>query len=485
MVPAALPSIDVTLGGRRLPERAALVALRVDQRLSSPSQCEIVLEPSDDAGVALGALGDSIEIRAAGALLFLGEVCAREITHARGAAPRVSLRGYDALIQLARSQRVRAHVGVSPADLLEELSNDAGLRIAADERGPVHAHVIQNKPNDLALCADICQRAGLYFFVVPGGDAELFSLRRMKPSWSPARSDDVLRLEVSHSSSVAPKVNVLAWHPRSNEIHAADAAGDASARGQRVLTSYPADDDAQAEAAARAHADHQGAAGASLRALVSGDAALRPGVRAVFPKHAGARPDGYLLCRAVHRVSAESGYITEISSEPPPRSPSLSGPTLVLGVVTAVEPARLAVKARLPAFADVETDWMKVASAGGGAATGLLTLPHVGDVVLVACAHDDPSRGVVLGGLVPDAGPGVPLTNDEMAFQLRSRAGAALELSDAASRVRLEDARGSKIVLDEAGVELFARGDIHIRAPGKTVTISAARIDFKRAEGEP
>jgi hypothetical protein len=50
--------------------------------------------------------------------------------------------------------------------------------------------------------------------------------------------------------------------------------------------------------------------------------------------------------------------------------------------------------------------------------------------------------------------------------------------------MRIEDPRGSRFVINPNGIELLARGDLQIRAPGKTITIAAARVDFKKTEGD-
>jgi len=482
MVPSALPQIDLRIGDRRLPEAEALVALRVDQRLGLPSQCEIVLEPRASDTLDFGSPGERIELRLGGRLLFAGELAAREIVHAASSASRVSLRGYDPLVALSRAQHVRAHVGVNPADLLDELGRDISLRVLADERGPVHAHVIQDRQSDLALCADVAARAGLYFFLAEEG-LELFPLSRKTPSWRPARKDDVLRLELTRVASIAPHVEARGWHPRSNEVFTAEVSSSSDAALRRVLTRQGADDDAQTKAAARASALRSAAAASVARALCSGDPSLRPGLRVTFPDHQGADAAGYLVCRAIHHLSAASGYVTEVSSEPPVRPEEGAGTSLALGVVTQIDASRLVVKVRLPASSDVETDWMKVVSPGGAERTGLLLLPHVGDVVLVACARGDAGRGLVLGGLLPDKGPDLPVVDEELPFQLRTREGATIELSDAGKTLRIEDTRGSRIVLDPDGIDVLARGDLNLRAPGKTITIGASRIDFRKVEG--
>lgn len=486
MVTTALPLLEVTIGGQRLSEVGTLVAARIDQRLCVPTSCEIVMEPQTKAELAWGELGDRVELRVGGPqerLLFAGELCTREVTYAVHAAPRVSLRAYDPLVQMARAQYVRAHVGVTPGDLLEELARDVGMRVSTDERGPVHAYLVQDRLSNLALCSDLCMRAGLYFFFA-GDTLELFPLSRREPSWKPERDEDVLRLDMTRSNTTAPFVKAFGWHPRSNEIHSAESTTDVDAQGQRILTASGAEDPEQTQATIRACVERNRAQTSLMHGLCAGDARLRPGMRVFFPNHVGTDERGYLVCRAIHRFSAETGYVTEISSDPPPKPESPTGATVTLGVVTQVDPSRFNAKVRLPAMDNLETDWMKIVSPGGGTKTGLFLMPHVDDRVLVVCAGGDAGRGIIVGGLIAERGPGLATNDDELPFQLRTRGGTMLEISDEAKSMRIEDARGSRIVMNPQGIELLAHGDVQIRAPGKTITVAAARIDFKKAEGE-
>ena len=74
----------------------------------------------------------------------------------------------------------------------------------------------------------------------------------------------------------------------------------------------------------------------------------------------------------------------------------------LVGVVTSsADPETLGrVKVKLPTLGDnIETDWARVASAGGGGSTGLMLIPQPGDEVLVAFESGDSRFPVVLGGL--------------------------------------------------------------------------------------
>lgn len=49
----------------------------------------------------------------------------------------------------------------------------------------------------------------------------------------------------------------------------------------------------------------------------------------------------------------------------------------------------------LPAYADLETEWMQVLSLGAGRGKGLMILPGVGDRVLVLLPDGEPGAGII------------------------------------------------------------------------------------------
>jgi hypothetical protein len=63
---------------------------------------------------------------------------------------------------------------------------------------------------------------------------------------------------------------------------------------------------------------------------------------------------------------------------------------------------------------------------------------------------------------------------------LRTAAGQALELSSDSALARLSNSRGSLLELSPGGSRLAAAGDLVVEAPGKTITIRAAAVNFER-----
>ena len=147
------------------------------------------------------------------------------------------------------------------------------------------------------------------------------------------------------------------------------------------------------------------------------------------------------------------------------------------------DPAKLGrVRVSLPTYGNVETDWMGVLSAGAGAGKGFMTLPDIGDHVLVLFAHKDPGQGVVLGGLYgvqepPDVGIDGGVVRR---YTLLTPGGQRIRLDDGQQTIRLENSGGSYCELSPQKVRVHAAVDLEIEAPGQRVVIRGKNIDFER-----
>jgi phage baseplate assembly protein gpV len=156
-----------------------------------------------------------------------------------------------------------------------------------------------------------------------------------------------------------------------------------------------------------------------------------------------------------------------------------------LGVVTRVDdPDKFGrVKAALPSYHNVETEWMQVIHPAAGVNKGLIALPGVDDTVLVLFTHSDPARGVVLGGFYgPFAAydPGVD-GNAVKRYSLRTPQGHLIRLDDEHHIIRVEHSQGSFVEMTPDKVTVHAAGDLELSAPGKKIVVEGAAIDFRKA----
>jgi phage baseplate assembly protein gpV len=192
----------------------------------------------------------------------------------------------------------------------------------------------------------------------------------------------------------------------------------------------------------------------------------------------------YVLTEVTHLLDTEKGFVSEISTAPVPPAIRPKGTLMTLGVVTRVsDPENLGrVKISLPAYNNVETDWMSVLTVGIGARKGLVMLPDMGDEVLVLCAREDPAHGVVLGGL---SGKGPPDSGVEgnavKRFAWLTPGGQLVRLDDSKKSLRLENADGSYLDITPQKVSLHSEGNIEIEAPGRSILIRGKAINFEEA----
>jgi phage baseplate assembly protein gpV len=120
-------------------------------------------------------------------------------------------------------------------------------------------------------------------------------------------------------------------------------------------------------------------------------------------------------------------------------------------------------------------------AAGAGDGKGIAALPEIGDDVLVVFPDGDPARGIVLGGVYGQrALPRGARGKKSRPFVLRTGGGQALELASDSALARLSNNRGSLLELTPGGIRVAAAGDLSIEAPGKTITIRAAAVNFEQ-----
>jgi phage baseplate assembly protein gpV/phage protein D len=498
------PGIAVRIDGTALADRfaARIEGLLVQQQLSMPTLCELTFAVSagDHAEEVPIWPGASLRIDLQGELLplFTGQVTAVEFVYQPSVGHEVRVRAYDALHALRKRQPIRAHVQVTLEALARELVADLGLSVQTENEGPSWTRLIQHAQSDLDLLTDVAARCGVHL-TLRGTTLHLVTLEGIGEP-VPLRVGESLleaRIEVN-TDPACRSVNALAWDPSRVVTFQATAAraragrGDLSeaapdrlgAPGQRTLADEIATADDQVTAAAQAELDARVAREIVLRGLASGDQRLMPGARVALSGVSTPFPGGYVLTRAFHLIDRERGYVTEISSEPPPARPRARGAIAAFGIVTRIDdPEALGrVRVKLPTYGNLETEWMGVLTPGAGTGKGLVTMPDVGDQVLVLSVQGDPVSGVVLGGLYglgapPDSG----LEEGVIArYTLVTPGRQRVQLDDARRILRVENSEGSFVELSPDGVTLHAAADLLIEAPGRRVVIQGQSIDFQR-----
>jgi phage baseplate assembly protein gpV len=247
-----------------------------------------------------------------------------------------------------------------------------------------------------------------------------------------------------------------------------------------------APDDDHMDGLAQAELDRRSAREVTLWAVTEGDPRLRPGTPMEVSGIDGSIAGRYVLTSVTHTVDPQRGFLSEISTvPPPPHRPRRQGVVATVGEVTDVDdPDGLGrVKVKLPTYNDVETDWMGVVIGGAGSGKGLIALPDVGDEVLVLFAHGDPGQGMVLGGLYGLTAPPDPGVEGGAIrrYTFVTPGGQRIRLDDDKELIRVEDSTGNSVELSPSGVTIHAAVPFTIDASGQPIVIKGKTVDFETA----
>jgi phage baseplate assembly protein gpV/phage protein D len=497
-----LPPITVEVDGQFL-SQAALALLgeaRIQQRLSLPSQCELVFLGQGDQLVELSQARPGTPLRVSiedgTEPLFDGKITALEYSHEPAGGMELRLRGYDVLQQLRRRGSARALTQTSLGELARELVGDLGLTITGLNSDHAWLRVIQQGQNDFELLAQRASDCG-QFFTLRGNVLHFLTLAGLDPPLSLRLGETLLQASIEwNSDSACDAISIFGWNNRRAQVHTGRADQPRSGRSHhlpansqgngsnqdRIVVNAAIENDAQAEVLAQAELDTRNAAEMVLRGVAEGNPLLRPGARVELEQTA---QDGcFVLTTVIHRFGAGQGYVSEISSVPTPSPPRPRGCIATLGRITRVnDPEALGrVQAALPAYQEAETDWMPVLAPGAGTQKGLLLLPDVGDHVLVLCAQEDLSQGMVLGGLYAEKPPDSGVAGDKVKRHTWSTPGGQqLQFNDDSGTVKLKNGKGSHLTLSSGKVVLHSATDLEIAAPGRSILIRAQQINFEQA----
>ncbi|KAB0681335.1 phage baseplate assembly protein V [Aureimonas leprariae] len=475
-----------------------VTAVLVRQELAAPALAEIDFLVADPALFRVFRIGAalSIAVGSAGTPIFEGEVTALSHLYGPGHALAFRIRAYDRLQRLRKSFRPRLLQDVSAVDLAASLAADLGLSARATTDPPRRPALVQHEQSDFDLLADLAAEAGLYpvlrdgtlLLVALDGEGAEIPLtfgRELIELVATVSNDRNQRGSVAASwnataASAATKTVTLS---RQDAQEFRDTSPNEGANGHRQSLNRLAEGEAETEALAAAEFDRAVAAAASIRATVLGDPALCPGRPVSLLGVAEPVAGRYVPSAVTHKVSADAGYLTELSSDPPARRSRPRQPAATLGVVTDTADPEHRGRARVafPALGGTDSPWMQVVTAGAGEGRGLAAFPEVDDKVLVLMPDGDPARGIILGSLYAEAGlPRGFRAARPRPFILRTGGGQRLELASTEATARLATSAGSLLELMPGSARLATVSDLVIEAPGRTITFRANFINFER-----
>jgi phage baseplate assembly protein gpV/phage protein D len=502
---ATLPEIRIEVNGRQLAGEYALALRRlcVRQLTSQPACCEIdFVERYDaDALVTLFRPGASLSVTVGDSpdgALFTGEVTGIDFEHGPDNSVCTHVRAHDALHRLQKHRPVRAHVDFSLAGLARELVADLGLAVEDADSATIWHHRVQHALSDLELLREISERCGQYFTVC-GDVLHFFTLAGSGPARTLAYGDTLLQSRICLRTDPATRsVDVVGWDPWKMERHEMTVDAGRSARepddllapnavggsGHHAMRGMVIQSDDQGGCLAQAELDRSLAAEVSLWGVAEGAPGLRPGSCVEVEGLPSPLAGEFVLTCVIHTIDFRRGFTSEITTKVPERvAPRQQGASVAYGEVTQVDdPEGLGrIKVSLPTCDDIETGWLEVLLPAAGRNKGLIALPDTGDSVLLLMPEADPAQGIVLGGLYgveppPDSG----VENGAIRrYTFVTPGGQRLSFDDDRNAVRIDTADGSHLELADEGLQIHSHADMSIAAPGRTITIRGASIQFE------
>ncbi len=514
-----LQQLVVELDGVPVPEplKQGIADVRVQQRASLPSQCELlmIISPESET-LGMGQFLDctlSIRLRDTGVQLFDGYVVALEQEYTGRGAKLVRLRAYDTLYRLRERQPVRSHHQLTCTELATELVADLQIKVDTHADGPILARLMQHCQSDFELLADAARRSAL-LFTLRGKTLIFYTLKGIDETVQLQLGDSLIEARAQiNTTGTSQSTCAFAWDPwlaepvtgqtsSANSPHTAYCSTNNHSTERLTLTGKTIQSSEQADTLAQQNLDARTNNGSSIQGVARGNPALRPGATVQVDGLNADFESNYIVCNVTHTINRETGYLSTFDSQ---LGDTLSATARVAGTTLGLvtdnnDPSGLArVRVSLPAYANLETEWLQVALPAAGADKGMMLLPDVDDKVLVQLIDNDISQAVIVGNLYgqktpPDSG----IENGKARlYTIRSSGGQKIQLDDIENALRLETAKNSDlhllpgrarfqngsgcyVQLKGKTTVIHAAGDLVLEAPGGQVTIRGKAIDFEQ-----
>lgn len=530
-------NLVVEVAGTRLPADVSplLVEGYVDDSLNLPDL--FVLRFNDEQGVVISkagfALGAPVKLsvqppQGGPVELLSGEVTALEM-ELRETGLQTVVRGLDASHKLFRGTRVAAYQNVTASDVVTQVAQRAGLRAKVDSTSTVFEHVSQDGISDWELLRRLA-RASHRVLNVSSGTLEFLARPASSdaPDSGSAAQDrlvlqhgvNLVRLRASVTSAgQVPEVEVRGWDPAQKKavVATSKAATPAAQLGQMTpekiardagapsyLLTRPSVTTQQAvKEEAESLADHLAGGFAELEGTARGNPALRAGAAVELAGVAAPFAGKYLLSSTRHDFTAHSGYLTSFRvSNTSERSLYGAGTgggtagrrTRAAGVYPALvtnanDPDKLGrVRLQLPWLSEsYESAWARTVFPGASGSRGMISLPEVGDEVLVAFGDDDLTQPYVLGGLTnakDGSRPHVDGNGKVTRREWTSRSGMCVamgESSDAEALVISTNQGKQHLTLDQKqkGVTLKSEDKVEVTTDSGDITVKGVNLVFE------
>lgn len=508
--------VTITVGGQAVaPDvRDHLVELVVDSRLRVPDRLTLRIRDDDTSILDANtfAVGTAVTVTlsaansTASAKVFDGQVATLAPDFDQSVMLTVIALDRGCLLQ--RAVATTSYQSMSYGAIATQLASAAGLTAGTISDGLTLPFVQQSNetPWDflwrLALDVDYeVKVSGMQLsFSAAGGAATgqptTLTLGQELWSFSPRVSG------VGQVDSVA----VRGWDPASAQAIAASATpgatlstpgttraslADSLGAGKAAVVDRPIINQGHATAVAGSVAAQIANAYVEGDGVLEGTPTLAAGARVTIAGVGTAFGGTYAISGVRHVVRASSGYETQIlidgcedrsllglAGSPEPVRPGW-GRRIVVGKVTNNnDPDALGrVRVSYPGLDDsLEGWWARVVAPGAGATRGLLTLPLVGDEVLVAFEHENEQHPYVLGSVYNGTATPGALSTTDGTFSLTSQQKLTVVAADAIAMTGKTQTYSSS---DDAKLTTTGTGAITVDAKGALTLQSSQAVTLK------
>ncbi|HEY9076513.1 MAG TPA: VgrG-related protein [Anaerolineaceae bacterium] len=484
-----------------------MVSVSVDQHVHMPAMFTVRL---NDPGLELMDRGPfdltkEVEIAAekedgTKVTLMKGEITAMEPEYQEGMIAQLVVRGFDKSHRLYRETKTRAFQEVKDSDLASQIASSAGLQTQIETTSTVHKQVFQHNQTDLEFLTERAWRIGFECFVSEGklyfrkppnsGSASITltwgrDLQTCQTRMSLAEQVDEVQVrgwDPKEKRAIIGSAESGSLYPKIGEQKDGKTWAQTFGAGKKIITCETILSQSDADQMAAARLDE--ISGAFIE--IEGSAFRRPDIKAgekVKLEGLGQRMSGeYLVTSANHVISPEglktfftargsrAGTLTERLLN---RAPVERYPGVVVGKVTDVaDPEDLnRVKVMFPWMSENADMWARVMAPGAGPDCGFLSLPDVGDEVLVAFEHGNFNQPYVVGGLW-NGQDNIP--PDVMNASMSERPKVRSWTSRTGHKITMYDNSENKIVIQSQGGLEVSMADQQ-----KTVTITTTQTTIK------
>ena len=512
--------------------RFTLVSMRADEAISRPYRYE--LEVTGSAGLDIDRMlqmGVSIGIDQAGRTTryFHGVVEQVIALPVHGKTGRYRLTLAPSLAQLARCGRHRVVGQVRAPELVGQILGEHGIayefRLARDYAAA--ELMIQYNESDLAFLSRLMAHEGIFYFFEHAADGHTLVMMDRPVGFSPlpgyatqvllsGSGEGILQLDPKAAARVE-RIELDDVDPTRPALDLASGAG-AVRRGDSCTTrqEYPGGYtellQGAARAATRLGAERVGYLSARGRAASRGIAVghsftlqghphFQPGAEMVAVRSQTNIQAGPVTAAGPRLVSARIACdFTAVEVGQPLALPDVTARPLLRGPHTAVVDGPDGETIHVDAYGRVQVRfpwqersapavWVRVSQNWAGAGRGMLSIPHVGDEVLVEFEHGDPGRPILVGAMYNGAAmPPVALPENKAQTLLQTRSAT----SAVSNGIRFDDTDGASLLAVDAGMnyQLSVANDAAVSIGGDSVTaigndrsLSIGGDDLHIAEG--